>query len=278
MEGSPLYNLIQNIEYGTNLHIGVLFFKDYGNSMCELPKRQEIHQSPVCDIFKSYTRTSFLRCLRCRNLALKKAVTTKKPFGDLCINGIYEYTHPVIIDNEVAGVIFVGNIATNDGICKIKSLAEDMPLQTLEHNFSAAQCINVCKTIEDYIIYLLEKYPNLKSDENPIVKNIKAYIENNLEFGIDITQLANTFHYNPRYLGRLFKKETKATINQYVTLRRLKRAKRLLVETESTIIDISTEVGFSSVTYFNRLFKTKFGVTPSEYRKGILKNYDFSPA
>ena len=108
MERSPLYNLIQNIEYGTNLHIGVLFFKDYGNSMCELPKRQEIHQSPVCDTFKSYTRTSFSRCLRCRNLALKKAITTKKAFGGLCINGIYEYTHPIIIENEVAGVIFVG--------------------------------------------------------------------------------------------------------------------------------------------------------------------------
>ena len=271
MESSPLYNLIQNIEYGTNLHIGVLFFKNYGNIMCELPKRQEIHQNPICDAFKIRSRSSFMRCLRCRNLALKKAVTTKKPFGGLCINGIYEYTHPVIIDNDVACVIFVGNIATDKGICKIKSLDENMPLQTLENSFSLTQCVKVCKTIEGYILYLLEKYPNLKNDENPIIKNIKAYIENNLEFGIDIDQLADTFHYNPRYLGRLFKKETGTTINEYVTLRKLKLAKHLLESTTSTIINISTEVGFSNVTYFNRLFKAKYGITPTEFRKGILK-------
>lgn len=267
MNHSPLYNLIQNIEYGTNLHIGVLFFKNYGNQMCELPKRQAIHQSPICDTFKSQSNLSFKRCLRCRNLALKKATTTQQPFYGLCINGIYEYTHPIIINNEVACVIFVGNIATKEGIDKIQSLANDLPLQTLEHNFTFEQCATVCKVIEDYILFLLEKYPNLKSGENPIIKNIKAYIENNLEFGLNISQLADTFHYNPRYLGRLFKKETGTTINEYTTYRRLKRAKYHLLNTQSTIIDIATETGFNNATYFNRLFKNHTGLTPTEYRK-----------
>lgn len=271
MLGSPLYNLIQNIEYGTNLHIGVLFFKDYGNRMCELPKRQEIHQTPICDIFKTHSKHSFKRCLRCRNLALKKAITTKKAFGGLCVNGIFEYTHPVTIAGDVACVIFVGNIATSAGIKKIEAAGYNLPINTLEHNFSFEKCQSVCKNIEDYILYLLEKYRNEKSDEKPLIKNIKAYIEANLDFRIDINQIADTFHYNPRYLGRLFKKQTGNTINDYITYRRLKRAKTLLRDSEASVIDISNEIGFNNVTYFNRLFKKCFGITPTEYRKEIRK-------
>lgn len=271
MNGSPLYNLIQNIEYGTNLHIGVLFFKDYGNKMCELPRRQEIHQSPVCDLIKAHSDSSFHRCYRCRNLALKKAINTKKAFGGLCINGIFEYTHPVIIDGDVACVIFVGNIATNESIEKIKLFDNNLPVDTLEHNFSFEKCESVCKNIEEYILYLLEKYRDVESNEKPLIKNLKAYIENNLDFEIDVNQIANAFHYNPRYLGRLFKKETGTSINDYITSRRLKRAKLLLTDTEATVIDISNESGFNNVTYFNRLFKFRFGLTPTEYRKSINK-------
>ena len=267
MDGSPLYNLIQNIEYGTNLHIGVLFFKDYGNKMCELPKRQEIHQSPMCDLFKTHSDSSFNRCYRCRNLALKKAIITKKAFGGLCINGIFEYTHPVIIDGDVACVIFVGNIATNEGVEKIKLFDSSLPINTLEHNFSVKKCESVCKNIEEYILYLLEKYRDVEDDEKPFIKNIKSYIESNLDFKININQIADAFHYNPRYLGRLFKQQTGNTINDYITYRRLKRAKTLLSDTEASVIDISNEVGFNNVTYFNRLFKKSFGITPTKYRK-----------
>lgn len=267
MEASPLYNLIQSIEYGTNLHIGVLFFKNYGNQMCELHKRQRIHQTFMCDTFKTYNKTSSSRCLRCRNLALKKAVTSKKAFGGLCINGIYEYTHPVIIDNDVTCVIFVGNIATEDGIKKIMSFKQDLPLDTLEHNFSQDKCQTICKIIEDYILFLIKEYPDLDSSEKALIKNIKAYIENNLELVTNIRQIADAFHYNTQYLGRIFKKETGTTINNYITLRRLKQAELSLINTQNPIIDISTETGFNNVTYFNRLFKKHFGQTPTEYRK-----------
>ena len=156
MENSPLYNLIQSIEYGTKLHIGVLFFKDYGNSMCELPRHQKIHQSTICDFFKNQSRNSFFRCVRCRNLALHKALTTKKSFGGLCVNGIYEYTHPVIIDDEVACIIFIGNILDRSGILKIhkNSNGITLPFNTLEPNFSPLKAKQTAEIIENYIRFL----------------------------------------------------------------------------------------------------------------------------
>ena len=107
MEYSKLYDLINYLQYGTNLHIGVLFLGSYGNDMVKLPHRQEIHAGVLCDEFKTQ---NFDRCYRCRNKAVYKALKTKKDFGGVCINGIYEYTRPVVINDEVASIIYIGNI------------------------------------------------------------------------------------------------------------------------------------------------------------------------
>lgn len=269
MFASPLYNLIQQIEYKTNLHIGVLFFKDYGNKMCELPHGHQIHESPICEFFKSYSRQSFFKCVRCRNFAIKKALKYKTAFGGLCINGIYEYTHPVLIDGEVAAIVFIGNILNGEeSVLKIKKSAKGtpLPLLTLEDNFSEEKCKNVCITIDNYIRFLLEKYEN-DEGEKPLIKNIKNFIEENLNFETNIKTIAETFYYNPRYLCRLFKKECGVSLTDYITSRRLKRAKQLLTDTNHSVLEISAESGFNNVTYFNKLFKANFHVTPTEYRK-----------
>ena len=267
---SPLYQLIQQIEYGTRLHIGVLFFKSYGNSACVLPHRHEIHQSPLCDGFKSASRNSYFRCVRCRNLAVEKALTEKQPFGGLCVNGIYEYTHPVVINGDVAAIIFIGNILDRDkGLSKIQkqTIKTVLSLDTLEPDFSKEQCQQTAETIDRYIRFLLEKYSDESPDEKPLIKNIKCYIDDNLEFGLDIRRIAAAFHYNSRYLCRLFKKETHMALGEYILSQRLKRAQALLLETSHSVIEISTEVGFNNVTYFNKLFKSSFGITPTAYRK-----------
>lgn len=269
MSASALYQLIQQIEYGTHLHIGVLFFKDYGNAQCELPRQHSIHECPVCDGFKTASRRSFLRCLRCRNRAIQKALTEQFPFGGLCINGVYEYTHPVVINGDVAAMIFIGNIFDREnGLPKLQSHAaqRSLPLNTMESDFSPERCQQTAETIDRYIRFLLEKYPDTTLSEKPLIRNIKRYVEDNLTVGTDIQMLSATFHYNPRYLCRLFKKETGRSLSDYVLSRRLERAKYLLRNTNHTVLEISTEIGFNNVTYFNKLFKNAFDTTPTAYR------------
>ena len=47
---------------------------------------------------------------------------------------------------------------------------------------------------------------------------------------------------------------------------------RLLVSSESSILDIAAESGFDNLSYFNRMFKKRFGMTPREYRKKFMEN------
>ncbi len=270
MSDSLLYHLIQQIEYKTNLHIVVLFFKNYGNGMCKLPSQHKIHANPICDAFKRISSQTYSNCLRCRNFAIKKVLKTKTPFGALCVNGIYEYTHPVLMNGDVAAVIFIGNISDGENsINKIKkkSNGAPLPLDTLEKDFSPEMCQNLCRTIENYILFLLKNYEDAQTDEKPLIRNIKNYIRENLDFELYAKNLVETFYYNPRYLCRLFKKETGYSLNDYIRLQRLKRAETLLVTTTHSIIEIAAEIGFKNVTYFNKVFKANYHTTPTDYRK-----------
>jgi two-component system response regulator YesN len=98
---------------------------------------------------------------------------------------------------------------------------------------------------------------------------MKNYIEANLEYKIDITMLADIFHYNEKYLGRMFKRKTGYTFSEYINQRRIERGREMLLKNNDTVINISSKVGFNNVTYFNRQFKRFYGMTPSEYRQKI---------
>lgn len=83
----------------------------------------------------------------------------------------------------------------------------------------------------------------------------------------DLGAMAELFHYNPKYLGRRFKEKTGQSVSQYCNRRRLERAATLLSGSDGSVLRIATELGFNNVTYFNRLFKEHYGLTPTEYRK-----------
>ena len=71
---------------------------------------------------------------------------------------------------------------------------------------------------------------------------------------------------NRTYLCRLFTEETGLTINQCVTQIKMEEAKRLMDITQKPIAEIAEYLGFSSQSYFQKVFKNQFGITPGKYR------------
>ena len=268
MKYRSLYDMIKYIQAGTNLHIGVLFLGNFGNEMCKLPRKHEIHSGSLCTQYKSM-ENGYKRCFRCRNLAVKKAFNDRISFGGHCINGIYEYTRPVMSGNDVACIIFIGNIlnsiSDNKRMKKLTS-ETDINCDSLEKNLSFEDCEVIGDILETHILMLLENCADKNKSINPLVENIKNYIHSNLEFDINISHIADFFHYNRLYLGRIFKKETGMSIKDYITSQRIETAKILLENTDNKIIHISSKSGFNNVTYFNRMFKSIIGMTPKEYR------------
>ena len=68
------------------------------------------------------------------------------------------------------------------------------------------------------------------------------------------------------YLSRLFKEEKGITFINFLTDRRLEKSRELLNDTNLSIKEITASIGYNDQNYFSRLFKNKYGVSPTEYR------------
>ncbi len=95
------------------------------------------------------------------------------------------------------------------------------------------------------------------------------YIEANYNKEMTLEKLASTLNMHREYFCRIFKKATEITPTEYINYVRVWKAENLLTTTQNSILEISMEVGFSSVSYFNRVFKKLRGTTPSAYRNII---------
>ena len=84
---------------------------------------------------------------------------------------------------------------------------------------------------------------------------------------ISLQELAQQFYISPYHLCREFKASTNATIIQYLHALRIIEAQKMLLSTNKSITQISSEVGFDSITHFERVFKKITGNTPRAARK-----------
>lgn len=83
-----------------------------------------------------------------------------------------------------------------------------------------------------------------------------------------IEDLAEEYSITTNHLIKTFKNATGKTPKQYMIYYKMNKAKELLLYTDNTLSEIAASVGYPSISYFSRLFKKNFGVSPTEFRKG----------
>ena len=101
------------------------------------------------------------------------------------------------------------------------------------------------------------------------VRMVKDYIRGNLKNEVRLSKIAGLTHLNPDYTTRIFKRETGMTIREYLIEKRMERAKYLLQTTEASVSEISLEAGYDNFSYFIRMFKEKYGMTPKQFRRSL---------
>jgi transcriptional regulator GlxA family with amidase domain len=102
------------------------------------------------------------------------------------------------------------------------------------------------------------------------VRDAITYIKENLPEKMRLKEIAKYAALSQFHFNRVFKRFMNKTPFEYVTERRIRRAKSLLKETSLNVTEISLQVGFESVQSFSNLFKKKVGLSPSKYRKKVL--------
>ncbi|MDE7428294.1 MAG: AraC family transcriptional regulator, partial [Lachnospiraceae bacterium] len=130
--------------------------------------------------------------------------------------------------------------------------------------------------IKSYFYSLIEKAMELRDRESDhqskrILKKALLYIEENFsQETISLNSVAGEVNVSANYFSAIFSQAMQVTFVEYVTGKRMEKAKRLLRQTQMHTSEIASEVGYKDSHYFSFVFKKTQGCTPREYRAGNL--------
>ncbi len=102
---------------------------------------------------------------------------------------------------------------------------------------------------------------------SPCISRVVSHIEKNFAQDISLKTMAYDLNINAAYLGQLFKLETGQLFSVYLNRIRIDHAKKLLLQTNCTLSEVSLQCGYANISYFYNIFKKFTGQTPSQYRK-----------
>jgi AraC-like DNA-binding protein len=109
------------------------------------------------------------------------------------------------------------------------------------------------------------------NSELPVITRAKEYIRQNQGEELSLGLVAKAVNTSTFYFCKLFKKATGLNFTDYVSRVRIEKAKNLLLNPNLRISEIAYEVGFQSLTHFNRVFKRIIGQSPTSYRAKLKR-------
>lgn len=148
--------------------------------------------------------------------------------------------------------------------------------QEFNHKDSNSDIMIALKIVMYFIEFMRKNYAHklidIKSNPSPKYKTIYGvadYISEHYTDALSLDFLSNHFFLSKYYLCRSFKEITGYSINEYIHIHRIQKAKQLLEETNLSISEIYQTIGYESLTHFEKIFKTYMTMSPLKYRKTL---------
>lgn len=215
------------------------------------------------------------RCLNADAVAFDKVKKTGQPYTYECHCGLVETVAPIYNFGTLTGYFMMGQVAnaSDNSFDKIKRLSE-------KHFESTEQFWEYCNLIPKIGDDMMHSYINileiiaeymtqtnrLTLKNRDIALGVHEYINKNFSRKITVEMLCDMFGCSRTTLMNSFKSRYDSTVGEYLNELRLKNAKKMLDNSEKSIKAIASECGFSDQNYFAKVFRKKYGETPSDYR------------
>ena len=133
--------------------------------------------------------------------------------------------------------------------------------------WSLSDFMKFAQSLFDFVVSVLHS----RDDSADVIIKAKKYIAEHFREDIDRDDVASVIHITPNYLSKKFREETGMTLRQYINQLRIEEAKRLLLSTNMSIIEISSEIGYDNSSYFSTVFRKMCGVSPARWRETAEK-------
>jgi AraC-like DNA-binding protein/ligand-binding sensor protein len=209
-----------------------------------------------------------------------------------CFAGLSDTAIPVRVGEGVVGYLQTGQVSLKSPsgaqfeiIAKqLMEWGTTLDLREVKEAYfhsrtlSSSQYSAMVKLLENFAQHLSLVANEITVQENeaesPLIRRARAYIIGHQADPIDLNHVSKAMHVSTFYFCKIFKKATGLTFTDYLGRVRIEKAKSLLLNPHLRISEIAYDVGFQSLTHFNRVFRQVTAQSPTAFR--LSKSVDWS--
>jgi AraC-like DNA-binding protein len=280
LKASPFYQICQDsFRKSTGLPLVII--------SSDAPDFNPCHTSPNQNPFCRLLNTVHGNCEEC--ISDQKFIlnqSTEKSYTHNCFAGLKETSVPLRLGNVTIGYLKTGQIFTSKPSKKEIAALHDVLTSS---GYSEAEQQKVLDSYEQTPFLDKDKYGSMitllnivslqltellnrillesQSEEPEVIRKAKAFLADNVDEKITLERIAKEVNVSTYYFCKLFKQTTGMRFTEYANRYRIELAKNELKNTEKPVTDIAYEVGFQSLSQFNRSFCRIAGESPRQYRQ-----------
>jgi AraC-like DNA-binding protein len=252
----------------------------------QLPLHGKRRENPFCALMAEKSRT----CSACLQMQEKLAqAAASGPCTMTCAYGLCETAVPVKLGALTLGFLQTGQVMRQKPTAssfrrameKAGALGVDIDNEEAKAAYFATPVVSQKKLDSvSSLLSIFADHLSMKSNqiavqtanaEPPVITKAKQFIREHHTEDLSLGQVAAAVHTSIFYFCKLFRKVTGTTFTEFVSRTRVEKAKNLLLNPNLRVSEIAYEVGFQSLTHFNRVFKKVIGESPTEYRGHLPK-------
>jgi AraC-like DNA-binding protein/ligand-binding sensor protein len=250
----------------------------------QLPQHGKKHENPFCAMMAQKSR-SCAACLRLQQELASKAQYEAQTLT--CELGLCDTAVPVRLGDKLIGFLQTGQVfrkkPTNTQFERTARVIAEWGIEVDKTELREAffdtrvvgprqheAIVNLLAIFAQHISMVSNQV--LVKDRNaepPLIARAKRYIEEKQGDDLSLTEVAKAVNTSTFYFCKMFKKATGLHFTEYVSRIRIEKAKNLLLNPNLRVSEVAFEVGFQSLTHFNRVFKKIVGQSPTEYREQL---------
>jgi len=253
----------------------------------QLPNHGKRQENPLCALMAEKSRA----CAACLQIQQKLSESARfEPATVTCQLGLVDTAVPVRLGEKLVGFLQTGQVLrkkiSDQQLNRTAKLLADWGIaltrEQLECAYSQTKVLSTAQyqAMIDLLAIFAEHISILsnqivfrqKNSEPPSIARAKEFIAQNHEEDISLGQVAKAVNTSTFHFCKMFKKATGLHFTEYVSRVRIEKAKNLLLNPNLRVSEIAYQVGFQSLTHFNRVFKRIMGQSPKTFREKLALN------
>jgi AraC-like DNA-binding protein len=251
----------------------------------QLPHHGKRNENPFCALMSQKSRAC-AACLQVQERLCNRA--TSEPQTVACPAGLSDTAVPVRLSDRLIGYLQTGQVFRKKPTevqfertaKQVEKWGLDVDRETLRNAYFAGKVVSPKQhesairllTIFAQHLAILSNQVFIQQEnaEPPVIKRAREYIQEHQAEELSLNQVAKAVNMSTFYFCKMFKKVTGINFTDYVARVRIEKSKNLLLNPNLRVSEIAFEVGFQSLTHFNRVFKKLLGQSPTDYRAQLL--------